>query len=173
MTRSTERRSAQRQSEGRQFWLWVTGPDYYLDDGGEDRADLDPENYEDSDGWWTCDRATRRGDLILLWRARIRRDIGYLIRAESDAFSLRDDPDALPEWLWGCRYRPLYRFRDPCTIAELREHPVLSGWAPLRAKFRQRAFRIAPADWRTLNRFLGEREPAYRPFLTRLTAGCA
>ena len=34
----------------RQYWLWVTRPDYYLDEDGSDREDLDPNSGVDSDG---------------------------------------------------------------------------------------------------------------------------
>jgi hypothetical protein len=40
----------------RQYWLWVTRPDYYLDEDGSDREDLDPNSEVDSDGWWTCQK---------------------------------------------------------------------------------------------------------------------
>jgi hypothetical protein len=34
----------------RQYWLWVTRPDVYLDEDGSDREDLDPDSGVDSDG---------------------------------------------------------------------------------------------------------------------------
>jgi len=56
------------ESNERQYWLWVTRPDYYLDEDGCDREDLDPALGADSDGWWTCSEtaathpaASRRG----------------------------------------------------------------------------------------------------------------
>ena len=52
----------------RQYWLWVTRPEYYLDDDGSDRESLDPENNVDSDGWCTCNRETKEGDFVFLWR---------------------------------------------------------------------------------------------------------
>ena len=51
-----------------QYWLWVTGPEYYLNEDGRDSELLDPALHEDLDGWWTCKKDTRRGDLALLWR---------------------------------------------------------------------------------------------------------
>ena len=47
-------------SEARQYWLWVTRPDYYLDSDGRDRQSLDPSNDEDTEGWWTCHKDTQK-----------------------------------------------------------------------------------------------------------------
>jgi len=75
--------------------LWVSGPDYYLDEDGEERSDLDPEQGYESDGWWTCHRETKNGDLVLIYRSQIKKDLAYLIEARSDAFSLQDDDFAV------------------------------------------------------------------------------
>jgi len=55
----------------RQYWLWVTRPEYYLDDEGNDSSDLDPSTEVDVGGWWTCHKNTRRGDLVFLWEGSI------------------------------------------------------------------------------------------------------
>ena len=86
----------------RQFWLWVARPEYYLDEYGNDREDLDPDSGVDSDGWWTCHKNTRKGDLVFLWRTRPKSDIGYLIQAESDAYSIADDNEQ--GWEYACDY---------------------------------------------------------------------
>jgi hypothetical protein len=78
----------------RQYWLWVTRPEYYLDEDGNEREDLDPSHGVDTEGWWTCHKDTQEGDLVFLWRTTPKRDIGYLIQAASDAYSIADDPDA-------------------------------------------------------------------------------
>ena len=75
----------------RQYWLWVTRPEYYFDENGRDRADLDPASGVASDGWWTCHPDAKRGDLVLLWRTSPKSDIGYLIQVESDAYSIAED----------------------------------------------------------------------------------
>ena len=77
--------------QSRQWWLWVTKPEFFLDENLLERADLDPSQCEDSDGWWTCHRDTKAGDMAFLWRTRPKSDIGYLIRARSDAYSIVDD----------------------------------------------------------------------------------
>jgi len=99
----------------RRYWLWVTGPDYYLDDRGR-------ECLEEIDTW-SCARDTRAGDLVLLYRTTLNdtelnatrrrrgdppvgRDIAYLIRAEGEAYPCRD-------WGWGCKASTLFVLRNP------------------------------------------------------------
>src|SRR5262245_42964777 len=90
----------------RRYWLWITRPEYYLDESGYDREDLDPESGVDSDGWWTCHRDTQKGDLALLYRSRVRRDLGYLIQTESDDYSIVDDVYASQQG-WAFTFHPL------------------------------------------------------------------
>jgi hypothetical protein len=107
----------------RQYWLWVTRPDVYLDEDGSDREDLDPDSGVDSDGWWTCHKDTKKGDLVLLWRTSPKKDIGYLIQAESDSYSIVDDNDH--GWQYGCDYQMLYKFNHPISVKDLRNDPYL------------------------------------------------
>ena len=97
------------EAKARQYWLWVTRPEYYLDENGRDREDLDPASGIDSDGWWTCHRDTKRGDLVFLWRSSPKKDIGYLIQSESDAYSIADDNTH--GWDYACDYQVLYKFK--------------------------------------------------------------
>jgi hypothetical protein len=48
----------------RRYWVWVTGPDYYLDDDGCERRSLEPGEL----GSWTCHQHTQKGDLVVLYR---------------------------------------------------------------------------------------------------------
>lgn len=80
-------------TDERQYWLWVTGPENYLDDEYQEWSRLDL-----ADAWWTCHKDTRKGDLALLWRSRrltsseVKRrigpesDIGYLFQVRKDAY---------------------------------------------------------------------------------------
>ncbi len=150
----------------RQYWLWVTRPEFYLDDEGKDRADLDPTEGGDAGGWWTCHKDTRRGDLVFLWRTRPRSDIGYLFQAESDAYSLRDDEYAAQRgWDYGCDYRVLYKFKNPVTIQDLRNEPGFQDWKPLRGQFQRRVFRILPEYWTALNQLAAKKNPDYRKLI--------
>ena len=158
----------------RQYWLWVTRPEHYLNEDGTDSDDLDPDKNVDVGGWyWTCHRETKQGDLAFVWRTSPKKDIGYLMQAESDAYSLADDRYAASQgWKWGCDYRVLYKFSHPITIQELKEHPHLQNWSPLKAKFRSRSlvFRISPEDWEALNLLASQEHPGYQEFLEKIEA---
>jgi len=38
---------------------------------GKDRVYLDPKSGIESDGWWTCHKDIKKGDLIFLWLANV------------------------------------------------------------------------------------------------------
>lgn len=123
------------ESNERQYWLWVTRPDYYLDEDGCDREDLDPALGADSDGWWTCNKATKEGDLVLLWRTSPKKDIRYLIQAESDAYSIADDNDK--GWDYGCDYEVLYKFEQSLHAKDLRQNPYFDDGGLSDAVFKE------------------------------------
>ncbi|GAK59291.1 hypothetical protein U27_06268 [Candidatus Vecturithrix granuli] len=154
------------ESTERQYWLWVTRPEYYLDEEGNDREDLEPANTEASDGWWTCHRETRKGDLVLLYRSRIKKDIAYLIQAESDAYSIRDENEE--GWEYGCNYRVLYKFSPPISLQTLKKEPTLSNWVPLRLSFQRSVFQIQPDVWEKLNHLIIQYHPEYKQFLSKI-----
>jgi EVE domain len=120
-------------------WLWVTGPSYY--------ADLDPTGDHVADGWWTCHKDTREGDLVLLYRTTPKMDIAYLIETRSAAYSLLKDPSAEPGWDYGCDYEVIEKFANPMGIAEIKADPVLEGWNAKNSRFQRRAFRIERGIW--------------------------
>ena len=152
-----------------QHWLWVTRPLYYLNEFGEDNENLDPSKNENTSVWWTCHRNTRRGDLILLWRTRPKSDIGYLLQAKSDAYSIADDSYAQSYgWEYGCDYLPLFKFQRPLTISEIRNAPYLLDWPALRCQFQNSFFEIAPEIWGQLVRRLSEKNPWFNPVLKKL-----
>jgi len=127
-------------------WLWVTTPEFFQEEDGSSRLAVGP-----SEGWWTCARDTRAGDLVLLYRAKTRRDIAYLILATTDAFSIYDDPFAQERgWQWACEYDVLYEFVDPIPLSALRNNQQFWGWGPLRSNLQGRAFRIDPPIWEAL-----------------------
>lgn len=150
----------------RQYWVWVTRPEYYLDKDGSDREDLDPANAVDTGGWWTCHKNTQRGDLVLLWRTTPRKDVGYLIQAESDAYSIVDDEYASEQnWDYGCDYQVLYKFKYPITIQDLHNDPYFQDWGAYRAKFFRRVFSIPPDIWKKLNILASSKDSTYLKFI--------
>jgi hypothetical protein len=150
---------------GRQrYWLWVTGPDYYLDEDGADRRELDPAHAPASGDWWTCHRETQKGDLVLLYRSQIKKDIAYLIEATSEAYPIRDDEWAAEQdWDFGCNYKVIEKFRNPLRIADMRSDPKLGNWGPLRANFRRRAYEVPPDILISLFVSTTSRRPGIRP----------
>lgn len=150
----------------RRYWLWVTRPEYYLDDEGNEREDLNPSNEIDVGGWWTCHKDTQKGDLIFLWRTSPKRDIGYLIQAASDAYSIVDDDYASKHgWDYGCDYQVLYKFANPVTIEDLHNTPHLQDWGAYKAKFFRRVFGIPPEHWKRLNQLASAKNPDYQRFI--------
>lgn len=149
-----------------QFWLWVTKPEYYLDDEGNERADLEPGYPIEADRWWTCHRDTRAGDLALLWRTYPKSDIGYLMQAIGDARPIADDAHASEQgWKYGCAFRVLYKFPYPVTLHRLKAVPYLQEWPALRRNFQGATFAISPHDWAELQRVISPDDPQYAKIL--------
>lgn len=147
----------------RDYWLWVTGPDYYLDDDGRDRRDLEPGLEYEPGGWWTCHRDTEKGDLVLLYRRKPRRDkdelydlargrhfqdIAYLIVAKSDAYSLLGQPAAEEMgWDYGCDFEVIDKYSDLLRWDQMKHDPALADWTALKRRFQGRAHPIPPRTW--------------------------
>jgi hypothetical protein len=156
-------------TSGRGYWLWVTRPLYYLEEDGTDRKSLDPSSRLAAGDWWTCHKDTRRGDLVFLWRTSPRRDIGYLIQAATDAYSLSDHEYARDRgWQYGCDYAPLWRFRNPVTLEDLRNSPYSQDWGAYRARFQGKVFRIPVQQWRRLSEMLSHKNPGFGSFIQRV-----
>src|SRR6266849_4661841 len=120
-------------------WVWVTTPEYYAEEDGSDRKDLDPSVQSDPGGWWTCHKNTRRGNLVILYRTKPKMDFGYLIQAASDAYSIADEEGAYEKgWDYGCDYQVLYRFSRPITLDDLRADPYMEEWGAFRGNFQRR-----------------------------------
>jgi hypothetical protein len=155
----------------RRHWLWVTRPEYYLDLDDDYRPG--PAHEWAESGWWTCHRSTQKGDLAFLWRAAPRKDIGYLIEARSDAYSIANEIEAMPQgWDFGCDYGVLYKFRRPLGIADVRHDPYLSEWSAVRGSFQHRVFSISDEYWNRINHLIVRREPEYRPAIQRIESRC-
>ena len=142
------------QQSDQKFWLWVARPEHY------DDIDLEP-------GWgnnssWSCHKDTEKGDLVFLWRTSPKKDIGFLIRAESGAL-----PD--PGWGHICFYKSIYKFKNPVTIKDLYENPEFNDWDAFtgKFKFKGKAFPISLKHWEKLNFIASEKNPGYRAILEK------
>ncbi|MCD4728769.1 MAG: EVE domain-containing protein [Pirellulales bacterium] len=136
------------------FWLWVTKPKYYLEEDGSDRKILEPRSRLS----WTCDRSTHKGDLILLYRAELRKDIAYLIEADSDARPKPED-NLDGKRRFECDCHVLCKFSDPLSLKELRSDPDLRSWYVLRRNLQYIAVRIDSEYWQLLLKKLAEKNP--------------
>lgn len=129
-------------------WLWVIRPEYY-------------DQVESSSGW-SCHKDTRKGDLILMWRAKKKHDIAFLLQATSDSV-----PD--PEWDYSCEYRVLYSFNNPVTIKDLkREDSFFKGWRAYSGNFQGRSFEIPESFWNRLNQLALIKNQQYKKVLDDL-----
>lgn len=190
------KKTGNKENDERQYWLWVTKPQYYLDKDGSERSELDPSSGEDLWGSWTCHKDTKKGDLALLWRSRKylrskkylrtflapkevklfldnitvgpKSDIAYLFQAQSDAYSTTDEKIPSKGWSYGCEVIPVYKFKNPLTISEVKTNLYLQEWNALKRKFQGSVFRTLIEDWERLNRQLMERNPGYKRVLERL-----
>lgn len=154
------------QGRQRNYWVWVTRPDYYLEENGEPRLSLEPG--PPNEGWWTCHKNTQAGDLLLLYRTAPKSDIAYLLRAEENASSLAGDPDVGEHnWSYGCTYRSLYRFETTLTYRAMLADPYLRDWPALRDRFQRTAFAIPPPIFQHLSDVLGRMCPGYRKALAK------
>ncbi len=167
-TQSKRGKTAPARGNGRErepldgYWLWVTRPEFYLDDDGQDCPELDPEFEPDTEGWWTCDPRTREGDLVFLYRAKLKRDIGYLMRATSDAFDISDDYYAQIEgWTYGCEYEVLKKLPAPVTFQDLKKDALLRNWRAVKMQMQGKSFPITSEYWVRLNELVEEKNTGF------------
>lgn len=149
----------------RQHWLWVTGPEYYLEYDGSDRYVLQPG--AGVQGEWTCHRDTRKGDLIVLYRTQPMSDMAYLIEAMSDSYPMPEDVRDFGSWEYGCDYRVLRKLRDPLTLRELKADRVMNDWGVIRGNPRQQMYQVPDRFWLRLMTLIEKRDPGVAPILTR------
>jgi len=142
---------------GRAAWVWTTRPDFYAEPDGADRPDLDPSPDYQPGGWHKCDPATRRGDLVLVYRTAPRKDLRYLVEAVSHAYPLDDDGGGGPSGGHGCDYRVLHKIDPAISLAELRLDPVTSSWPAVRSNFR-RGEPVPPEVWDRLSTLIAQRD---------------
>lgn len=161
--RGRQRGSEQQSStpQPKQTWLWVTRPEVYLDERGRERADLEPAPDDGPIGWWTCHKETRQGDLALIYRANLKKDIAYLAQAESDAYEATP-PSAYGKNTWVCDYVILAKFDPPLPISEMRSDPIISQWAALKKSFIGATHAIPPEVWARLLARLEQRPGTIR-----------
>jgi hypothetical protein len=144
---------------GHAHWVWVTRPGFYAEADGSDRVDLDPSMDYEPCGWWTCDESTRQGDLVLVYRTAPRKDLRYLVEADSDAYPLDGDLAApAGRGCFGCDYRVLHKLDPPISLAMLRADPVIARWQAVRVNFQGRSL-VPPEVWERLAALIEKHDP--------------
>lgn len=141
------------------YWVWVARPDYYLNDDDEDRRDLEPGRSYEQGAPWTCHKDTKDGDLVLLYRSRLRQDIDYRFRFAPTrigfAMLMRSAKGGITGAITRCwRSSP---------ILLLRADPTLADWGALRANFRRRVYPIPEDIWNRLTAQLADDRRRIRP----------
>lgn len=125
-----------------QYWLWVIRPEYF--------------NQVEPATSWSCHKDTKKGDLILMWRAKRKHDIAYLLQATSDSV-----PD--PKWDHMCDYHVLYAFKKPVDMKDLRKNDaIFREWPAYSGNFQGRSFGIPTTIWDRLNQIAVTKEPEYK-----------
>lgn len=153
-----------------QYWQWSTKSEYYLNEDGTERTELEPQTSHDPGAYWTCHKDTLAGDLILLYRAGTHngieyKDIKYLIMARSDAYPLDDIEIAVKnKWDYGCDYIPLFKFKKSLKLSEMREDPYLEGWNAVGALFHMKAYSTKEKYWNYLVDVLMKKNPDFVEF---------
>ncbi len=148
------------QENGKGYWLWVTTPEYYEEYDGSDRKILEPGK---SSGWWTCHKNTKKDDLILLYRAKKRKDFAYIIQANENARSLKNEDYAREMgWKYGCNHRTIFKLENPITLKDLRERDSYfkDSWGAYRSNFQGIAFEIPYKVWEDLILIAKEKNPS-------------
>jgi hypothetical protein len=91
-------------------WLWVAGPDYYLDESQKERPDLESAAGFSPSAWWTCSSQTRAGDTVLPYRSKTKKHIAHFLVVRSDAEPL-DLPGDPFHGKHVCQYEVIERLR--------------------------------------------------------------
>jgi hypothetical protein len=159
----------------RNYWLWITTPEYYCDDDTCDHSaeeECDRQGLEPSNrfhAWWTCCKKSSRGDLVFFYRTAPKSDIAYLIEIGSQSSpvpkSIRRE---YPSWKFRCDYRVVHKFDNELHFKDMLADPILSEWPLLRAHFQGVSKAIPGRYWWRINELLIGQNPGYLQVLTGL-----
>lgn len=155
------------------LWLWVAKPDYTQDYDGADREELEPGYESPEDGWWTCDEATRDGDLALLYRTAPFSEVHWLLKTCGNRYSIANDLVARREgWRWGTAYEVLASFPNTITFSEMANSQPLMRWDAIDRKLHggdehPGAWPVPMVYWRTLITRLISRNPRTKAIVAK------
>ncbi|HEV7644659.1 MAG TPA: endonuclease NucS domain-containing protein [Pyrinomonadaceae bacterium] len=160
----------QKEKTERWYWIWVSGPESYLDGEGNELSIDSKSNSSSLDGEWTCHPDTKKGDLILLYRSRLKKDIGYLIQAKSDAYQNPNKRQVKNNnWTYCCDCKFIYKFDITLPLAEMKaSHYLSKNFSALRGNFQKMAYYVSPDNWQRLNKILARKNPSYEKVLAKM-----
>jgi hypothetical protein len=130
-------------------WLWVTRPEYYLDESGRPSADLEPAAGFVPSAWWTCSPETRAGDTALLYRSRKLRDIAHFLVVRSDAEPL-DLPGNKFHGKHVCQFEVIEMLRKPVLWDAIKANERLQAWHAVRTRFVRSYYDVPDDYWREI-----------------------
>ena len=99
-------------------------------------------------------RAMRPGDLFLFYHTGDERAVVGVGRVASEPYPDPTDPEG--RWV-AVDVEPLYRFRTPVTLADVKADPRFADWALVRES-RLSVMPVTPEQWAWLNE-MGRTEP--------------
>lgn len=130
-------------------WLWITRPEYYLDESGRPSADLEPAAGFAPSAWWTCSPETRAGDTALLYRSRKLKDIAHFLIVRSDAEPL-DLPGNEFHGKHVCQFEVIEMLRKPVTWDAIKANDRLQAWHAVRTHFVRSYYDVPDDCWHEL-----------------------
>jgi hypothetical protein len=138
-------------------WLWVTQPEFWAKLPGGQLGRGQKVR-------WTCNEETRRGDVALLYRADMAKDIAHVFRVEDETPEIGEHPLDPGREVPYCDATLVHTFHHPLLLWDLRNEPGLVGWPPLAVNFNGSSFEIENGIWQVL---LGLAHPRDRIELRR------
>ena len=130
----------------RHSWIWVAGPERFLDHTGRELSSVSPGIQVRGRHWWGCDRTTRSGDRALLCTLRPGAHLAYVVEILSDARAPRpwEATDA------GCTSVCDYVVVDRLVGPELAARPEFERWRAMPHVRRGGAFPLSHRAWESL-----------------------
>ena len=152
-------------SSGKQYWLFVTRPKYYLDDDQE--YDLKGgEKYQ-----WACHKDTQKGDEILFYLTTGPTKKGKCIKYQAKAVSNAEEvpPEERKKFLWkyACNIEILKDHDPPLLISEIRKevnnqhiplYPALKDCRAITVNFQGTAFPLKEKEWECFIQLLEDKK---------------
>lgn len=79
---------------------------------------------------WSCKKTAKCGDVYLFWFGKPKTIVAGVGVSNGDA---EPEENVDFDWtdariVWFCKYNPLFALKEPITIDDIRQDPLLAGW---------------------------------------------